>query len=142
MQSSEPPNYKATWWAKKHADFGWKFVPLVSKDLDLWCGLEVLLLRPGKSGQILTQGDLDGRLKTLLDALAIPDANQGYEARDASKSPLYTLLQDDHLVSKVTVETDEMLEPVDGNLDDNHVRLFITVNIRPYEMHLGNMQFG
>lgn len=142
MGGGPAPNYKASWLAKKHAAYGWKFVPLVSKDLDLWCGLDVLFLRPGKSGDILSQGDLDGRLKTLLDALAIPDANQGYESREALKGPLFTLLEDDRLVSKVAVETDEMLEPADGALDENHVRLVITVNIRPYEMHIGNMQFG
>lgn len=141
-QSSGAPNYKASWLAKKHAQFGWKFVPLVSEELDLWCSLDVLFLRPGKPGKLLNQGDLDGRLKTLLDALAIPDANQGYESKIAQSGAVYTLLENDRLVSKVSVETDELLQLDIGKLDENFVRLVILVSLRPSEMHLGNMQFG
>jgi hypothetical protein len=142
MQKCEPPNYKASWLAKKHAQFGWKFVPLVSSELDLWCSLEILFLRPSKPGGVVTnQGDLDGRLKTLLDALSIPDANQQYEDRLTNGKPLFVLLENDRLVSKVSVESDQLLEQ-SVPPDENFVRLVITVSIRPYEMHLGNMQFG
>lgn len=141
-RQSKSPNYKASWLAKKHAAFGWRFVPLVSHELDLWCSLDILFLRPGRAGGLLRQGDLDGRLKTLIDALAIPDANQGYESRTVPTAPLYTLLENDRLVSKITVETDELLELDAGKQNENFVRLVISVSIRPYEMHVGNMQFG
>lgn len=142
LEQPPAPNYKASWLAKKHAQFGWGFVPLVSVELDLWCSLEVLFLRPGKPGGIYHQGDIDGRLKTLLDALAIPDANQGYASREAPKRPLFVLMENDRLVSKVSVETDELLERGPDVSDVNFARLVITVSIRPNEMHLGNMQFG
>lgn len=141
MSGGGAPNYQSSWLAKKHAQFGWKFVPLVSAELDLWCSLEILFLRPAKPGGIVTQGDLDGRLKTLLDALAKPDANQGYESRSTNGKPLYVLLENDRLVSKVAVESDQLLQ-LDQGGDENFVRLVIRVQLRPYEMHLGNMQFG
>ena len=142
MQKAPPPDYSVDTLSKRHSLYGWNFVPLVTKDLDLWCGMDILFLRPGKPGHAVNQGDVDGRLKTLLDALAIPDANQGYSDRDVIRGPLFTLLEDDRLISKVSVETDEMLELEAGKINENFVRLVITVSIRPYEMHLGNMQFG
>jgi hypothetical protein len=54
---------------------GFNCVPLVTRDLDATCSLDVLLLRPGPSAtrHILNQGDIDGQLKTIIDALRIPD---------------------------------------------------------------------
>jgi hypothetical protein len=142
--NGDAPQYKASYLAKKHARYGWRFVPLVTADLDLICGIEVLFLRPTIPGGIIKSGDIDGRLKTLLDALSIPDANQGYENRTASadENPLYVLLEDDKLITKVSVETDQLLEFSTAASDINDARLVITIRLRPYEMHLGNMQFG
>jgi len=55
---------------------------------------------------------------------------------------LYVLLQNDRLITKVSVETDQLLEFVTPKRDVNETRLTITVRIRPYEMHGGNLQFG
>lgn len=142
--SDNPPNYKASWLAKKHADFGWKFVPLVTTDLDLICELDILFLRPRRPGGLVKSGDIDGRLKTLLDALSKPDLNQAYQSRSAGKdeTPLYVLLEDDELVTSVSVKTDQLLEYVTKEKNPNEVRLVITVRIRPHEMTLANMQFG
>jgi hypothetical protein len=108
------------------------------------CSIDVLFLKPHRPGGIVNHGDIDGRLKTLLDALAIPDANQDYENREQGngEKPTYTLLEDDRLITKVSVETDQLLEFVTKDRDPNEVRLVIAVRIRPHEMHLGNMQFG
>lgn len=81
QSGGDAPNYKSTWLAKKHRKYDWGFVPLVTTELDLMCSLDVLFLRPQRPGGIIEQGDIDGRLKTLLDAFAIPDENQGYIAR-------------------------------------------------------------
>ena len=130
--------------AKRFNMFTWNFVPLVTSGMDLMCAIDVLFLRPGVPGGVLHQGDIDGRLKTLVDALSIPDANQGYQDRkwSSGSNPLYVLLEDDRLVTKVSVETDQMLEFVSPKRDMHEVRLVITVRIRPYEIHAGNMAFG
>ena len=135
LEGHKKPNYKPARLAKKHAHFGWNFVPLVSEELDLMCGVDVLFLCPRRPGGIVNQGDIDDRLKTLLDALAIPDANQGYESRTPEKSetPLYVLLENDRMITKVSVETDQLLEFVTPNRDVNEVRLIITVRICDYE---------
>ncbi len=130
--------------AKQYALYGFSFVPLVTRDLNLICGLEILFLRPDIPGNLVRSGDIDNRLKTLFDALRIPVANENYASRtpEADESPFYCLLEDDSLITKVAVETDQLLQFVTKNRDVNEVRLVITVRLRPYELHLGNIQFG
>lgn len=130
--------------ARRFDMYTWNFVPLVTASLDLMCSIDVLFLRPNRPGGIVDQGDIDGRLKTLLDALAIPDSNQGYQSRPAGKgeNPLFVLLENDRQITKVSVETDQLLEYVTPQRDVNEVRLVITVRMRPYEFHAGNMSFG
>ncbi len=128
----------------RHSLYGWNFVPLVTQDLNLLCGLDVLFLRPDRPGVVLRSGDIDNRLKTLFDALRVPDANENYHQRVCGQDdrPFFCLLEDDRLITKVSVETDQLLQFVTPQQDMNEVRLVITVTLRPYEMHLGNLQFG
>ena len=144
-QGPDPIDYRPYVLAKEHAQYGkYRFVPLVTKELNLICGIEILFLRPQKPGNLLGSGDLDGRIKTLLDSLSIPDSQQGYERREAGKekSPMYTLLEDDSLVTKLSVETDQLLEVGNERVDPNEVKLVITVTLCPYDMRTDNMQFG
>ncbi len=130
--------------AERHGLYGWNFVPLVTQELNLLCGLDILFLRPDRPGVVLRSGDIDNRLKTLFDALRIPEANEGYYARghEPDEQPFFCLLEDDKLITKVSVETDQLLQFVTSKRDMNEVRLVITITLRPYELHLGNMQFG
>jgi hypothetical protein len=109
----------------------------------LLCGLDVLFLRPDRPGGVVWAGDIDNRIKTLIDALRIPEANERYAQRTPGpdEQPFFCLLEDDKLVSKLSIETDQLLEfDSPGNM--NEVRLIITVHIRPYQMHMGNLEFG
>lgn len=51
-------------------------------------------------------------------------------------------MEDDKLITKVSVETDQLLEYVSSEANPDDVRLVITGRLRPYEMTLDNMQFG
>ena len=128
----------------RHSLYGWNFVPLVTQDLSLLCGLDILFLRPDRPGVVLRSGDIDNRLKTLFDALRIPEAGENYHQKPqgADECPFFCLLEDDKLITKVSVETDQLLQFVTPKQDINEVRLVITVTLRPYEVHLGNMHFG
>lgn len=127
----------------RYALFGFKFVPLVTEELNLVCGLEVLFLRRDRPGK-LWKGDIDNRVKTLLDALAIPMANDNYEGRlpAGDERPLYCVLEKDGLVTKLSVETDQLLDFKEGDDHLDDVKLVITVRIHPYELHLGNIHMG
>jgi hypothetical protein len=101
--------------AHNYSRNGYRFVPLVTEDMRLSCGLEILFLR--QDGPILQTGDIDGRLKTLFDALTMPrheEQLKGNETPLESENPFYCLLEDDALVSKVEVETDILLQPTNS----------------------------
>jgi hypothetical protein len=90
------------------------FAPLVCSRLRLVTGLTVTMLRPEPPGTIVTQaGDIDNRLKTLLDALKMPSASEipSGETPGQNEEPFFCLLQDDSLITKLVVETDRLLVP-------------------------------
>ena len=71
---------------------GIRFVPLLWDGLGLACKLDILMLRPDQPGQTLMQsGDIDNRLKTLLDALRIPKVGE-YCPRGYPK-PIFLLIR-------------------------------------------------
>jgi hypothetical protein len=59
---------------------------------------------------------------------------------DPGEDPFFCLLEDDSLVTKASVETDTLLEPVTG--DPNDVRLVIRVNLRPLHVVPNNIGFS
>lgn len=90
------------------------FAPLVTAELKLFAEIGVLLFRPRPKGTLLgAKGDADNQLKTLLDALRMPSPNQqiGPEISETLPNPFFCLLEDDSLVTKVGLETEQWLAP-------------------------------
>jgi hypothetical protein len=109
---------------------GFTCCAVVSSRIALVADLEILLLRPQEPGSLLGHGgDLDNRLKTLLDALRLPSANEipNGDAPDANEDPFHCLLEDDALVSKLAITTDRLLAPASRS----HVEIVIHVKTRP-----------
>jgi hypothetical protein len=121
----------------------YNFVPLVTEELALWCGLEILYLRPGP---VVDAGDVDNRIKTIFDALKRPSQLHelgNYQPPTEFEKPFYVLLDDDKFISKLSVEADSMLEPLVGGIpNDNDARLIITVTIRPSIVTFRNAPFA
>ena len=93
---------------------GFKFAPIFTEKFGHVVKLNITLLTPSEPGRVVTQGgDLDNRLKTLFDALRAPKA--GELPKDDSpregEEPFFCLLEDDALISAVSVETDRLLRP-------------------------------
>jgi hypothetical protein len=91
---------------------GYNFIPLVTEEMVLRCSLDILLLRPGDKKHIYHQGDIDGQLKTLFDALRIPTNAGDLGEKNApidDENPFFCLLEDDRLITEVHVKTDELL---------------------------------
>lgn len=114
------------------------FAPLVSESIYMVAELDILMLRPEPPGKIITQGgDIDNRIKTLLDALKIPDSNA--LPKDATprndENPFYCLLQDDKLITKLAVNTGQLLEP---NVLRNEVVLMIHVQTKLLHIEYGD----
>jgi hypothetical protein len=118
---------------------GIDYVPIVTYGHRLLCHLDIRLHSRRIYGGIIHAGpDLDNRLKVLLDALSIPNAGQsGTTANETSnEEPLmFCLLEDDELVTKLSVETFRLLKTKesasanDGN--DNYVEVDIDVHVSP-----------
>jgi len=131
--------------AKNWVENGYRFVPLVRRDNHLICKVEVLMLRPGGRlpGDVIQQtGDIDNRLKTIFDALRKPRsaAELAGSTPSQGEDPFFVLLEDDALITYAAVETDTMLQPVGGNLND--VRLVIKITTGFYKVHMDNLDFA
>jgi hypothetical protein len=107
---------------------GSEFIPLVRSSLYLICGLRIIFLRKEDPGSLIKQGgDIDNRLKTLFDALKIPD--EGDVPEDNKREPLYTLLESDSLISDVAVETDRLLTKPDAKANEVHLLIQVAVKV-------------
>lgn len=124
-----PTNQSSDWPIRfEISDF--HFVPLVARDFDLTCGLNILFLRRDSPGKVISGGDIDNRLKTLFDALSIPNRSQTVGTPESTESPFFCLLEDDSLITEVRVETDRLLTPLSANKNENDVVLVIGVEVK------------
>jgi len=141
-----PPLRRVDYLASQFQRVNHRFVPLVTADLWLWCGLDVLYLRNENPGRILQASDIDGHLKTLFDALKMPKQESdlgGYLKPDLDEDPFFCLLENDSLISHLSIETDMMLEHLIGGLPRrNDARLVIKVTLKPDPFGWGNMAFA
>ncbi len=96
---------------KKWSKAGYELVPLVTAEMEVQCSLDILLLRPEGDRFIFTSGDIDGQVKTLFDALRIPQTldETGGMTPQEDETPFFCLLEDDRLISEVRVVADQLL---------------------------------
>jgi hypothetical protein len=103
----------------KYERCGKRFVPLISSPYGIACSLHILFFRRDQPGNLIVSGgDLDNRIKVLLDALRLPqncDEVLAPRLGDEDQSPVFVLLQDDSLIVDLQVTSDRLLTPrVDG----------------------------
>lgn len=109
---------------------GFRFFPLAGKRRhgpllgDADCRLDILLLRPVR----VSVGDLDGKLKTIFDALHPPKAGQLREVPKAEMPEVtYCLVEDDDQVSAVSARYDYLLDAK----SDDELLVVIHVLLQP-----------
>jgi hypothetical protein len=113
------------------------FKPLVRRSLSLACAVDVLFLRHEEPYNLMRQGgDLDGRIKTLFDALKMPDPKNEYVGDEPTADPLYVAMEDDSLISDVSIRTGRLL----GNRakDKHAVRLVVDITIKVLRVYWQN----
>jgi hypothetical protein len=117
-----------------------QFAPLVSSRIFMTAALEVTMLRPGPPGSVVAHGgDIDNRLKTLLDALKVPSEPNALPAEaipSEDESPFFTLFEDDQLITALSVHTDRLLDP---NAGQSEVVLLLRVTTRVSRALWGNI---
>jgi len=105
--------------------------------------LDISLLRPEPLGSIITQsGDIDNRLKTLLDALKVPispGALPASEKPGPEEDPFFCLLEDDSLITRISVSTDRLLEP---GIKPSEAVIQIHVTTKQIEVYMGTIGLG
>lgn len=128
-----------------------KFLPIVTNDDFLVCGLDILLLRRDFSS-VVNSGDLDNRIKTLIDALRIPTAAEGFSGPE---NPLCCVMEDDRLISEIRVLADYLfadpeqlvhdpkVSPSTGEykIKENHVIAVVHVTVKATRHAPGNVEF-
>ena len=122
---------------------GFNFAPLVAAKLRLVAELDISLLRPEPPGQLVNQGgDIDNRLKTLLDSLTVPSSPnalpQNAQPMEA-ENPFFCLLEDDNLITRIGVTSDRLLEPTSN---PSEVIVLIHVRTKHVEMLMGTIGLG
>jgi hypothetical protein len=141
---SAPHPHRVDTLSKRFRRCGYDFVPLVTRSISLYCELDILFLRPDQPG-VVKSGDIDNRLKTLFDALRIPrDASElgGYDTPSENERPFFCLLEDDSAITKISVETDMLLNTSNDLSQTNDAHLVITVHLHPISLDINNMAFG
>ena len=123
---------------------GFNFVPLIHRPHELVCSLDILFLRRERPGAIITHGgDLDNRLKTLFDALRMPHDSTELAGVVPGSGPkrMYCLLEDDSLITQVSVNTQQLLEPLTEGEDSSTVELLIHVRVQSTYPMIANIGF-
>ena len=122
---------------------GFNFAPLVTEKLHLIAELEIILLKPEQPGSIITQsGDIDNRLKTLLDSLRTPKETNEIPSEDTPKkdeNPFFCLLEDDNLITALNVKTERLLENI---TNQSEVILIIKVVVKSTRTIWENIGLG
>lgn len=131
--------------AHEYERAGIGFIPIMTEANGLVCSLDILFLRPENPGSIIdSAGDIDNRIKTLIDALRIPENASEMKTSKGDPpdpNPMYCLLQDDKLITGLRVKTDRLLNPKGTNRREALLVIRVeTAQVDPFgspwELHL------
>jgi hypothetical protein len=112
LTAFDPRGEQRNAYAKEFKISDTEFVPLVLEKWNLLCELDITLLRSGNQRRVVSDGgDLDNRLKTLIDALRVPRNGGEMPIKSGEESPsrIYCLLEDDKLITSIKVTSDRLL---------------------------------
>ena len=107
---------------------GREYRPLIASDLLAYLSITWLRLDSVDAGPIVSGrdgADIDNRLKTLFDALQLPQENQITEVESGEK--VYCLVEDDAMIHDLQVSTGPLLAPTPGieNPVELHLRVIV-----------------
>jgi len=115
--------------ANDYSRCGFRFVPLV-KEKDFACSLDILLLFRQEPFRAFNRGDLDNRVKTLVDGLRMPDQCSEVEGQSPQndENPFFVLMDNDRAIFEFQVTTDVLYLPPEPKEPERDV--FATIGVR------------
>ena len=118
--------------------------PIITPNLKLLAEIDIQMMHPEIVG--LPHSDIDNRVKTILDGLRCPqNEHEIGENTPHDIGPIYTLLDDDHLITKLSVNTSHLLSTEMFNPTHSHtldtIFMMLDVNVRVAEGTLENLPF-
>ena len=117
-------------YADQYENFGFRWMPLINNQYGLACALDILFLRRDNPGNLIKSGgDIDNRIKVLVDAMQVPKYKQDILdfKPEAHENPFYCLLEEDSLVTDIRVQTDRLLIPQQSDEALHDVMLVVHV---------------
>lgn len=141
-QYMEPDPIKSPITTKRVGGIDWN--PIITPNLKLIAELDIQMMHPEIVG--MTRSDIDNRIKTLFDGLRAPQ-NEHEIGTNTPRDigPIYTLLDDDHLITKLSVNTSHLLSTDMFSSDiprtPDTIFMWIDVNVRVVEGTLENLPF-
>lgn len=140
MEQKHKEQFWADLLANDYERCGYRFLPLVGGPAgDDACALDILFLRRDQPGGLIKSGgDIDNRLKVLLDALRVPGPCKEVagESPTPDEDPFFCLMTDDKLITEIKVTTDRLLtQPIEGE-NVNDIQLVIHVRTISYARYI------
>jgi hypothetical protein len=139
--------------SKCRNDNGYLWAPILLDRYSVHCELDVLILRRGGIGSSISDGDLDNRVKTLIDCLKQPKGQEIVGQPTEQEKPFFCLLEDDKLVTRLEVQSDQLFKPrvylpkePDRDRkrasDDRLAHVVVTITLKPYIVNTFNLMFA
>jgi hypothetical protein len=116
------------------------FVPLIRAANQMACRLDIQVLLRKEPYQVFSgdeRGDLDNRIKTLIDGLRMPRVvgEMGGIFPTADQKPFFCLLEDDKAVYEFNVKADQLLAGPAPGQQERDVVAIIGVHVTTNERH-------
>jgi hypothetical protein len=115
------------------------YVPVAAASYGAVCELDVLFLRQEPPGGLINHnaggGDIDNRMKVLIDALSIPPRGSvpPRKANDPpDPQPFFVLLSDDSIVTSLRITVDRLLVPLQDPPEPSDSCVVVHANIKAY----------
>jgi hypothetical protein len=105
--------------------------PIVRQSLGLACALDITFLRQEEPGNLVLQGgDIDGRIKTLFDALRMPSKEEEKASRtQQTADPMQCLMESDALISDLSIKTGRLLGARARKVHAVHLTIDVTIKV-------------
>lgn len=118
--------------------------PIITPNLKLLAEIDIQMLHPEVVG--MARSDIDNRVKTILDGLRCPQNEHEIGANTPRDiGPIYTLLDDDHLITRLSVNTSHLLDTAIFESDiartPDTIFMMLDINLRVAEGTLENLPF-